>query len=163
MHRDPQQHACRSGRAGDTGPAIEDHGRVVTTNNRAAAYYRQAQQALDSAQTLTALLLAVETDPAFGLAVADLDAISDAPPTPIRGRQTNWERHHIEIVRTAAAGEVSRAADLLREHLASIGCDPLAIRIVADLRRRSGARNGFEHLAGELPGCHPSRWTASET
>jgi hypothetical protein len=43
----------------------------------------------------------------------------------------NWERHHIEVGRTAAAGNDKRAADLLREHLAGVGCDPLAFRIVA--------------------------------
>ena len=135
---------------------------MVTTNNRAAAHYRRAQLAQDSSHTLTALRLAVEADPAFGLAVADLDAITEAPPTPIGGRQMNWERHHIEIVRSAAAGEFSRAADMLREHLANVGCDPLAIRIVTDLGRRSGDRRGLEHLSVELPGCHPSRWTAPE-
>ena len=31
----------------------------------------------------------------------------------------------------AGAGQVARAADLLREHLASVRCDPLAIRITA--------------------------------
>jgi DNA-binding GntR family transcriptional regulator len=40
--------------------------------------------------------------------------------------QMNWERHHIEVVRTAASGNGKRAADLLREHLAGVGCDPLA-------------------------------------
>ena len=44
----------------------------------------------------------------------------------------NWERHHIEVVRTAAAGNHRRAADLLREHLAGVGCDPLALRIVTE-------------------------------
>jgi hypothetical protein len=30
----------------------------------------------------------------------------------------NWERHHIEVVTAATAGHVTRASDLLREHLA---------------------------------------------
>ena len=111
---------------------------MVTANIQAAAFYRQAQQAVDSPDTVTALRHAVTADPAFGLAVADLDAITEAPPSPISGRQMNWERHHIEVVRTAAAGNLSRAADLLREHLASVGCDPLALRIVTDLRQRGG-------------------------
>ena len=68
----------------------------------------------------------------------------------------SWERHHIEVVRTAAAGNLSRATDLLREHLASVGCDPLALRIVTDLRRRTGNRDGledFERPASRLSSC----------
>jgi len=68
----------------------------------------------------------------------------------------NWERHHIEVVSTAAAGNVSRATDLLREHLASVGCDPLAVRIVARIRRRAGYRDGLEDFSGQIPGCHPA-------
>ena len=104
--------------------------------------------------TVTALRHAVTADPAFGLAIADLDAITEQAPKPIGGRQMNWERHHIEVVRTAAAGNLSRATDLLREHLASVGCDPLALRIVTHLRRRMGKRNVCDDLAGELPSCH---------
>jgi DNA-binding MarR family transcriptional regulator len=42
----------------------------------------------------------------------------------------------------AGAGQAARAADLLREHLASIGCDPSAIRITARLQpaHRPGRR-----------------------
>ena len=68
----------------------------------------------------------------------------------------NWERHHVEVVRTAVAGNHSRAADLLREHLASVGCDPLALRIVTELRRRAGLRDGLDDLRDRLPGCHPA-------
>jgi hypothetical protein len=133
---------------------------VVTANIQAAAFYRQAQQAVDSVHAVTALRLAVKADPAFGLAVADLDALTGAPPSPSSGRQMNWERHHIEVVRTAAAGNFSRAADLLRELLASVGCDPLALRIVTDLGRRAGHRGGLEDLTGHLPDCHPAcSWT----
>ena len=127
---------------------------MVTANIQAAAFYRQAQQAADASDTVTALRHAVMADPAFGLAVADLAALTEAPPGPIGGRQMNWERHHIEVVRTAAAGNLSRAADLLREHLASVGCDPLALRIVTELRRRAGHRDGLEDLSAQLPGCH---------
>ena len=66
----------------------------------------------------------------------------------------NWERHHVEVVATAAAGQAARAADLLREHLASVGCDPLAIRITARLQPPAGPGDDFEDLAGQLPGCH---------
>jgi hypothetical protein len=72
----------------------------------------------------------------------------------------SWERHHIEVVRTAAAGNVSRATDLLLEHLASVGCDPLALRIVAGLRRRVGNLDGLEDFSAKLPGCHRARWEA---
>ena len=72
---------------------------MVTTNSEAAAFYRQAQQAADQPQAVVALRLALQADPAFGLAIADLDSISEAPPSPISGRPMTWERHHIEIVR----------------------------------------------------------------
>jgi hypothetical protein len=159
MHQDQQQPPSRGGRPAFDGPAVEDHGRVVTASMQAAAFYRQAQQAVDSAQTVTALRRAVNTDPGFGLAVADLDAITQAPPSPISGQQMNWERHHIEVVRTAAAGNVRRAADLLREHLVSVGCDPLARRIVTELRQRMGYLGhpaGPEDLGDPVPGCHPT-------
>lgn len=136
--------------------AVEDHGRAVTTNPRAAAWYRLAQQAVDHGPATEALRLAVGTDPAFCLAVADLNVITEAPTGPVRGHLTNWERHHIEVVSTAAAGNLTRAADLLREHLASVGCDPLALCIVLHLRRPTEYGKGFEDLAGRLPGCHPA-------
>jgi hypothetical protein len=127
---------------------------VVTANIQAAAFYRQAQQAADGSATVKALRHAVKADPGFGLAVADLAAIAEAPPSPAAGHLMTWERHHIEVVRTAAAGNVSRATDLLREHLASVGCDPLAVRIVTDFRRRTGNRDGLKDLSAQLPGCH---------
>jgi hypothetical protein len=129
---------------------------VVTANLQAAAFYRQAQQAADSAHAVTALRSAVESDPDFGLAIADLDALTRASPSPISGRQMNWERHHIEVVRTASVGNLSRAADLLREYVASVGCDPLALRIVVELQRRTGQRGGLEDLIDHLPECHPA-------
>jgi hypothetical protein len=94
----------------------------------------------------------VEADPGFGLAVADLDAMTAAPPSPISRRQMIWERHHVEVVGAAAAGEVDRASDLLRELLASVGCDPLALRIVSDFRNRMG--QWLQDLTDQLPGCH---------
>jgi DNA-binding GntR family transcriptional regulator len=157
MHRDQEQPNTRHVQsASAAGPAVEDHGRVVTTNIQAAAFYRQAQQAADASVTVKALRNAVRADPGFGIAVADLAAITEAPPSPTGGRPMNWERHHIEVVSTAAAGNVSRATDLLREHLASVGCDPLAVRIVACIRRRAGYRDGLEDFSGQIPGCHPA-------
>jgi hypothetical protein len=69
----------------------------------------------------------------------------------------NWERHHIEVVATAAAGQ----ADLLHEHLASIGYDPLAIRITARLQPPMGPGDDFEDLASQLPGCHATPWSSA--
>lgn len=126
MHRDPEQATAHPRHQPPTEPAVEAHGRVVTTNTTAATFYRQAQQAADSPQASAALRLAITADPAFSLALADLDAITATPPSRTSGRRRNWERHHIEIVRAAAAGNLSRATDLLREHHASLGCDPLA-------------------------------------
>ena len=143
------------------GPAVEDHGRAVTASSEAAARYRQAQRAVDRHQAATALHLAVEADPAFELALADLDAITGTSAERPGHRQMNWERHHNEVVRTAASGDSKRAVDLLREHLAGVGCDPLAFRIVAQLRQPEGTDDDFENLASQLPGCHPSRWPSS--
>ena len=143
-----------------TGPAVEDHGRVVTANHRAAACYRQAQQAVDLRGATTALRRAVNADPAFGLALADLGAITGAAGRGPSHRQMNWERHHIEVVRAAASGNAVRAADLLSEHLASVGCDPLAFRIAVQLRQPIGT-DEFVNLAGQLPSCHPIPWPCS--
>lgn len=138
----------------DNGPSVEDHGRVVTTNPRAAAFYRQAQRALDACQATTALRLAVNADPTFRLAIADLDAITGTADEGVSRHQMNWERHHVEVVRTAASGNARRATDLLREYLASAGCDPLAVRIVARLQPPGGPDDDFEDLVRGLPGCH---------
>ncbi len=140
------------------GPAVDVHGRVVTAKRRAAARYRQAQRAAGSRLAATALRLAVHADPAFGLAVADLDAITGTASQGPSHQQMNWERHHIEVVRAAATGNARRAADLLREHLASVGCDPLAFRIAAMLRQPAGKNDDFENLARHLPGCHATPW-----
>ena len=143
------------------GAAVEDHGRAVTASVRAAACYGQAQRALDRPQAMTALRLAVEADPAFELALADLDAMTGSSGRRHRRGQMNWERHHIEVVRTAASGNGQRAADLLREHLAAVGCDPLAFLIVAQARQPDEMDEDFENLAGRLPHCHPTRWSAA--
>ena len=65
-----------------------------------------------------------------------------------------WERHHVEVVDAAAAHLVTRAVDLLREHLASGGCDPIATAIV--LEAMGG--EGVDDLASAHPHCHvPAR------
>jgi DNA-binding GntR family transcriptional regulator len=136
------------------GPAVEHHGRAVTANQRAAAWYRLAQQATGCRLAADALRLAVTADPGFRLAAADLNALDGTmPPEPGRrqmNQQMNWERHHMEIVGAAVAGEAGRAADLLREHLANVGCDPLASRIAAH-RRPAGPA-----ITDRLPACHPT-------
>jgi len=136
----------------DRVPAVEEHGRAVTANPRAAAWYRQAQRAVDCRRATRALELAVTADPAFGLAIADLSAIKGTSTQDPRSRQMAWERHHIEVVRAASAGDAIRAADMLREHLANVGCDPLAARIAAHLRQP------MQGMTDRLPSCHPSAW-----
>jgi hypothetical protein len=158
MDHDKEQSPAISDQPSLGRQAIEEHGRALTANSEAASYYRQAQQAVDSIHAVTALHLSVKADPAFELAIADLGAITETPAIPMSGRIMNWERHHIEVVRTAASGNFYRASDLLREHLASIGCDPLAVRIVADLRRRGGHRSGTGEIIGEYPTCHSGAW-----
>ena len=140
------------------GPAVDIHGRAVTAKRRAAARYRQAQRAADLHLATTALRLAAHADPAFGLAVADLNAITGTVSQGPSHQQMSWERHHVEVVAAAATGNAMRAADLLREHLASVGCDPLAFRITIMLRRPGEKNDDFENLASQLPGCHTTRW-----
>jgi hypothetical protein len=154
MQPTPDQPRSPRGAPADTGPSVEDHGRVVTTNRRAAAFYRQAQRAVDARQATSALRLAVNADPTFRLAIADLDAFAGTAGEDPSRHQMNWERHHIEVVRTAASGNPRRATDLLREHLASVGCDPLAVRIVERLQPPGGPDDDFDDLVRGLPGCH---------
>ena len=161
MKLTPGQPRSHHDRLSETGPAVEDHGRVVTTSRRAAGFYRQAQRAVDAPQATAALRLAVNADPAFGLAIADLDAITGTAGEAPRRQQMSWERHHIEVVRTAATGSAQRAAGLLREHLASVGCDPLAVRITAQRLHPGGYDDDFEDLVGQLPSCHATPWPSS--
>ena len=149
------------GHSDGPGPAVEDHGRAVTASSPAATWYRQAQRAIDRRRAITALRQAVQADPAFELALADLDAMTGTSGQRHSRGQMNWERHHIEVIRTAASGNAQRAADLLREHLAGVGCDPLAFRIVAQMRQPGGMDGDFEDLAAQLPDCHPTRWPGS--
>ena len=135
---------------------------MVTTSRRAAGFYCQAQRAVDARRATAALRLAVNADPAFGLAIADLDAITGTVCEAPSRQQMSWERHHIEVVRTAATtGDANRAAGLLREHLADVGCDPLAVRIATQLFHPGGYDDDFEDLVGRLPGCHATPWPSS--
>ena len=161
MQPPPRRGPSRHDHLSDTGPAVEDHGRVVTANTRAAAWYRWAQRAASPHRAAAALRVAVSADPGFALAAADLSALTGTPGQQSAGQAMNWERHHIEVVATAAAGQATRAADLLREHLASVGCDPLAIRITARLQPRTGPGHDFEDLPGQLPRCHATLWSSA--
>lgn len=161
MQPSPRQGLRRHDQLPVTAPAVEDHGRVVTANPRAAAWYRWAQRAAGPHRAAAALRLAVRADPGFGLAIADLAALTGTPGRQPAVQAMNWERHHIEVVASAAAGQATRAADLLREHLASVGCDPLAIRITARLQPPTGPGDDFEDLAGQLPGCHATPWSSA--
>ena len=161
MKPEQGQPVSQNDQLGAPGPAVEDHGRAVTASSEAAARYRQAQRAVDGRLAAIALSLAVEADPVFTLALADLEAITGTSAERTGHRQMSWERHHNEVVRTAASGDSKRAVDLLREHLAGVGCDPLAFQIVAQWRQRAETDDDFENLASQLPGCHPSRWPSS--
>jgi hypothetical protein len=161
MPPSPSQRPSHHDHLSATGPAVEDHGRVVTANPQAAAWYRRAQRAADLRRAAMALHLAVTADPDFALAAADLEAITGTPGRHPGRRPMNWERHHIEVVSAAAAGHLTRASDLLREHLASVGCDPLAVRITARLREPMARDDDLEELASQLPGCHATPWPGS--
>jgi hypothetical protein len=161
MPPSPSQRPSHHDQLPATGPAVEDHGRVVTTNPQAAAWYRRAQRAANRLRAAMALRLAVTADPDFALAAADLEAITGTPARPSGRRPMNWERHHIEVVAAATAGPATRASDLLREHLASVGCDPLAIRITAQLQPPADPGDDFEDLADQLPGCYATPWSSA--
>ena len=134
---------------------------MVTASPQAAAWYRRAQRAADPHRAAKALRLALAADAGFALAAADLAAITGTRSRQPGRRPMNWERHHIEVVGAAVAGHLTRASDLLREHLASIGCDPLAVRIAA-LLREPAARDELADLASQLPGCHATPWPVDD-
>ena len=131
---------------------------MVTASPQAAAWYRRAQRAASPSRATEALRLAVTADPGFALAAADLAALTGTPGLPPGRRPMNWERHHIEVVSAAAAGHLTRASDLLREHLANVGCDPLAVRITTGLRVPTARGDDLDELASQLPGCHAIPW-----
>ena len=111
--------------------SLDVHGRILTTNPEAAAWYRRAQESSDRRATVRALQSALQWDPGFAVAAADLGYLASAPSPPAGAPPQAWERHHIEIVRTVQAGNTARARALLIEHLATVGCDPLATAIAA--------------------------------
>lgn len=135
--------------------ALDAHGRALTTTPLAAAWYRLAQElAHPAAGARCALRHAVDADGDFALAAADLRALTGDPsPAPSAAPRSRWERHHIEIVAAACSGQTSRAAGLLREHLDEVGCDPLALRIVADV---VGDADELADLRDAACRCHPN-------
>jgi hypothetical protein len=69
----------------------------------------------------------------------------------VTGPVTGWERHHCEIVAAAVDGQAARAAALLRQHLAEVGCDPLALHIVTHALSGTGR---LDDLLDGAPTCH---------
>jgi hypothetical protein len=134
--------------------ASDEHGRDLSTSTSAAAWYREAQRSAHQPDDpRPPLREAVSADPKFAIAVADLDALNGKPSTSAVTRPlTTWERHHQEIVAAASGGHVPRAVALLREHLAEVGCDPLAVRVVVD---HASDDDDLADLATGLPNCHP--------
>jgi hypothetical protein len=138
--------------------AGDDHGRPLTTNATAAAWYRTAQRGLarrdDPGQ---ALRQALRADPDFAVAASDLNALTDVSPVAAARPATNWERHHCEIVGTARL-DVRRASGILREHLADVGCDPLALYIVdvalSTTCHGSDPCPDLADLIASAPDCH---------
>ncbi len=133
--------------------ATDGHGRALTTTAVAAGWYRLAQrQAHQPDDPCRALGRAVGADAAFALAAVDLRALTgDTSPARVTGPLTGWERHHCEIVEAAVVGQAARAAALLRQHLAEVACDPLALRIVADAL---AATAELDDVLTGTPPCH---------
>ena len=155
VHHEQQQPPSPGSQPASDGPAVEDHGRVVTTTMQDAAFYRHALLAVYLAKTVTALRRAVNADPAFGLAVADLEAITQGAPSPISGYQMNWERHHIEVVRTCCRWQRPVAPPTY-----SVSTSPaLAVTLSLDASSptcdsASDIRLGPRTSAGTVPSCH---------
>ena len=83
-------------------------------------------------------------------AAADLAALTGAPArrSTTGGR---WLRQHLQIV-ALSAQEPRRAEALLREHVTDLGCDPLALLVVARrLDGLDGAR--LADLRGDACSC----------
>ena len=144
------------GPAGGRSPArvpCEAHGRALSTTADAARSYRRAQAAAPRPED--DLRRALLGDPFFAVARADLAALTDSPLAHLDTAALHpWERRHVEIVTAARTGHVHRAADLLRDHLADVGCDPLAL---AAVRRRAQSRPccvDLDDLVESSPDCH---------
>jgi hypothetical protein len=138
----------------------DDHGRPLTTNAAAAAWYRAAQGSVVRGDGPDpALRRALQADPTFAVAACDLLALTDDPPPAEPARPTtSWERHHCEIV-AEAHRDVGRASGILREHLADVGCDPLAVHIVCAALLSTCGNGGrsadVADLLASTAECHP--------
>jgi hypothetical protein len=140
----------------------DDHGRPLTTNATAAAWYRVAQRSVvHRTGPDPALRRALEADPTFAVAASDLLAVatSETPLVEPARPATTWERHHCEIV-AEAQRDVGRASGILREHLATVGCDPLAVHIVFGALRSAPCGDharctDLADLIASMPDCHP--------
>jgi hypothetical protein len=130
--------------------STDDHGRPLTTTPEAAEWYRRAQQSGDLHTTKQALRKALECEPGFAVASADLCVLSGTCPGLTATGTHSWERHHIEIVGSVQVGDRQRAVALLAEHLSTLDCDPIATRIVA-----------AEDCGYRLSHCHPTAWSTS--
>jgi hypothetical protein len=100
------------------------------TGDAEVAYAASVAAVCAGSDPSAALRRAVDADPTWAVALADLHAWTGAEvPSPGPGA-TPWERRHLEIV-AAAVTDPLRAEALLREHTTRSGCDPLALLIVA--------------------------------
>ena len=115
--------------------------------------YRRAMSAVcRGGDPIPSLQQAVELDPGFAAALADLDLLTgrDEAAHPPEGT-TSWERRHVEIIATSRTDAV-RAEALLRDHATRSGCDPLALLAVA--RRLDGIDGArLRDMRGDLCTC----------
>src|ERR1700722_20242720 len=107
---------------------------------------------------------------ALAICTAKVPTPPDAPMTSTRWPACTWPRSRTACRAVGAetgaaaawaAGHVTRAADLLREPLANVGCDPLAVRITTGLREPAAGDDDLNELASQLPGCHAIPWPGS--
>jgi hypothetical protein len=129
---------------------FESHGRALSTTPEAARHYQVAQDRhRDKSGLVGALQRAVDADPGFAVAAADLSALEGRAPVAHSGPLHTWERHHLEVL-AAARRDVQRAADLLREHLAVVRCDPVVTAVVVG----AATDDLSADILGKLPDCH---------
>jgi hypothetical protein len=113
---------------------------------------------------------AIQGDPTFVLAAAALVALG-RPRTlvPLDWRESRtglerWEGQHLEVVASAVDGAGDRAAALLRDHLAEVRCDPVALYAVWCSHRAAGrARDELEDVLRTACAIHRAsmHWAAT--
>lgn len=125
----------------------EAHGRALSTTADARAYRRAQASPRPEGDLRRALL----EDPFFAVARADLDALTESPLAHLDTTALHpWERRHVEIVTAASAEHLHRADDLLRDHLADVGCDPLALAAVRRRTQSTACCVDLDDLVGKL-------------